>query len=197
MYKDSIALSEELQQYASPKSRLTRMIRSGEVIQVRRGIFLDGNDTTASLKTLANIIYGPSYISFEYALSFHGLIPERVSALTSAVYNKNKNKTFNTPVGAFYYYYLPVHVYPYGIQRQQENESNFLIASPEKALMDALYRTRDITSKRALHALLIEDWRCDVDFLSRMNSDILEFLAPRYNRKIHSIFLNWFKEKNA
>jgi hypothetical protein len=197
MYKDSIALAQELQHYASPKSRLTRMIRSGDVIQVRRGLFLDANDRTTSLKSLANILYGPSYISFEYALSFHGLIPERVTALTSAIFNKNKNKTFRTPVGVFYYYYLPVRVYPYGIKREQDNGTSYLVASPEKALLDALYRTKDISSKKALDILLIDDWRIDVHRVMQMDRESLEFLAPLYNRKIHTLFLKWFEDINA
>ncbi len=197
MYKDSMALAQELQHYASPKSRLTRMIRSGDVIQVRRGLFLDGHDKNTSLKSLANIIYGPSYISFEYALSQHGLIPERVNAITSASFNKNKNKTFNTPVGSFYYYYLPVQVYPYGIQSEADDGAGYLIASPEKALLDALYRTRNVSSKKALQALLTENWRLDMERLHQMDQKSLKFLTPLYNRKIHHLFLNWFKENNA
>lgn len=115
-----MALSQELQNYASPKSRLTRMIRHGDVVQARRGLYL-GRDETYSIKSLANVIYGPSCISFEYALSYHGLIPERVDSVTSATFNKNKNKSFATPLGVFYYYYLPVRVYPYDIVRLQEN----------------------------------------------------------------------------
>ena len=89
MPKDHLTLMHELRDYASPKARLTRMIKSGDVIQVRRGLFLEARETGHSLKSLASVIYGPSYISFEYALAHYGLIPERVQSVTSAVYNKN------------------------------------------------------------------------------------------------------------
>ena len=118
MYKDHAILIQELKSYASPKARITRLIKSGRVIQVRRGLFLESGDRDYSLKSLASIVYGPSYVSFEYALSHYGLIPERVNVVTSAVYNKNKNRRFHTPVGDFYYYYLPIRVYPYCITRE-------------------------------------------------------------------------------
>ena len=47
------------------------------------------------LEVLANLIYGPSYVSYEYALTYYGLIPERVFEVTSAT--TQKNKMFNTP----------------------------------------------------------------------------------------------------
>ena len=107
---------QDLKQYASPKARL---IRSGELIQVRRGLFVDNSQESG--KALAAVIYGPSYLSFQYALAFHGLIPERVAVNMSASYGKNKDKYYSTPLGEFSYFYLPQAVYPYGIQWLEEN----------------------------------------------------------------------------
>lgn len=191
MYKDHMTLIQELKDYASPKARITRMIKSGEVIQVRRGIFLDGKESGYSLKSLASIIYGPSYISFEYALSHYGLIPERANAVTSAVYRKNKNRRFHTPLGDFYYYYLPADVYPYGIIREEENGQSYLIASPEKALLDMLYKARGITSLKALNALLFEDWRMDADRVASMDRESILPIAPLYGKKAVSLFTDW------
>ena len=42
---------------------------------------------------ITNICYSPSYILFEYTLSY-GLIPEYVSVYTSACFNKKNNKTY-------------------------------------------------------------------------------------------------------
>lgn len=191
MYKDHMTLIQELKDYASPRARITRMIKSGEVIQIRRGIFLDAQDSGYSLKSLASIIYGPSYISFEYALSHYGLIPERATAVTSASYKKNKNRRFHTPLGDFYYYYLPADVYPYGITREEENGQSYLIATPEKALLDMLYKARGIASLKALHALLFEDWRMDADRIAAMNRKSIETIAPLYRKKAVGIFAEW------
>ena len=100
-YLDTLYISDQLKEYASPKSKLTTMIQSGELIKIKRGLYIPGDRKGYSLKTLANKIYGPSYISFESALAFHGIIPERVVNITSAVYNKNKDKTFHTQVGTY------------------------------------------------------------------------------------------------
>ena len=99
MYKDHLTVMHDLGAYASPKAKLTRMLHSGELLQVKRGLFIEAGDTEWSAKTLAGMIYGPSYISFEYALAYYGLIPERADTVTSAIYNKNKNKIFHTPAG--------------------------------------------------------------------------------------------------
>jgi predicted transcriptional regulator of viral defense system len=193
MVKDHLSLMYELRGYASPKSRLTRMIKSGEVTQVRRGIFLMAQEADCSLKSLASIIYGPSYVSFEYALAHHGLIPERVSGVTSAVYNKNKNRTFHTPLGDFYYYYLPAAVFPYDVAWGVENGQHYLMATPEKALCDTLYKTRGIGSVGEIGALLLEDWRMDREAILSMERESLVFLAPLYKKKIFSLFLKWLE----
>ena len=120
------------------------------------------------------------------------MIPERVTALTLAVYNKNKNREFQTPVGNFYYYYLPKTVYPYGIVREMENDQSYLIATAEKAVCDALYKARDVTSRKDLETLLLVDWRIDEDKLFKLDKENLGFLVPLYQRKIHKLFWEWY-----
>ena len=194
MHKNHLTMMHELRDYASPKSRLTRMIKSGDVIQVRRGIFLDAQEKTGySLKSLAAVIYGPSYISFEYALAHYGLIPERVCAVTSAAYNKNKNRRFSTPLGDFYYYYLPAAVFPYGVVLGSENDQGYLIATPEKALCDTLYKTRGIGSLKAVQALLFEDWRMEREAVLSLDRASIIFLAPLYRKQIFRLFLKWLE----
>ena len=80
-YPDFLFLMDHLKPYASPRAKLTQMIKSGEIIKVRRGLYVWPPPASWSLKTLANKIYGPSYISFEYALSYHQMIPERVEMI--------------------------------------------------------------------------------------------------------------------
>lgn len=170
------------------------MIKSGDVIQVRRGIFLDAPEKTGySLKSLAAVIYGPSYISFEYALAHYGLIPERVQVVTSAAYNKNKNRRFSTPLGNFYYHYLPAAVFPYGVVLGSENDQSYLIATPEKALCDALYKARSIDSLKAMQALLFEDWRIDREAVLSLDRESLIFLAPLYRKQIFHLLLKWLE----
>ena len=191
IYLDYLGIMDALKTYASPKSKLTTMIKKGEVIKIRRGLYLPGDAKAYSLKILANIIYGPSYVSFESALSYYGLIPEKVQAITSACFNKNKNKLFQTPVGTFVYKYINTKVYAYEICRLEENETPFLIASPEKALCDMLSKIKGIQDIQSLEYLLREDLRIDFEGLARMNVEKLKFLATLYGKRILTLLCDY------
>ena len=188
MFKSHLQLVEELKQYSSPKAKITRMINSKEIIQIKRGIFLDADDDTYSLNSLSSVIYGPSYISFQGAMSFYGIIPERVKIITCASYNKNKNKVFQTPVSNFYYYPVPTRVYPYCVTTMEENDQKFIIASPEKAICDSLYKVRNITTEEDLINLLVEDWRIDLDVIKNLNRKSFKFLLPLYEKQTCNLF---------
>ena len=88
MIKTTAMLLEELREYGSPKSKLARMAERGECFPITRGLY--ETDRNAPAYLLAGSIYGPSYISFEYALSRYGLIPEAVYAVTCATFEKKK-----------------------------------------------------------------------------------------------------------
>ena len=92
MIKTTAMLLEELREYGSPKSKLARMAERGECFPITRGLY--ETDRNAPAYLLAGSIYGPSYISFEYALSRYGLIPEAVYAVTCATFEKKKKKKY-------------------------------------------------------------------------------------------------------
>ncbi len=192
MYKSHLQLIADLNNYSSPKSKITRMLQSKKIIQIKRGIFINAEDVTYSLNSISSIIYGPSYISFERAMSFYGLIPEKVTAITCATFNKNRNKKFHTPIGNFYYYDIPAKVFPYDTLIREENGQKFLIASPEKAICDTLCKINDIKNIDALHNLLKENFRIDFDEISKLKKESLEFLIPFYRKKICNLFGEWF-----
>jgi predicted transcriptional regulator of viral defense system len=180
MYYDTLYLMNTLSDYSSPKSKLTNMVKSGEIVRIRRGLYVKEGDYDK--KSLANMIYGPSYISFEYALSWYGLIPERVVIVTSAVFNKNKNKEFDTPVGRFGYYYISPSVYPYGIIREEIDKEPFLVATKEKALCDTLYKIKNTGRNIDIEALLFDDLRIDETELLTLNRKDVALIAPLYGR---------------
>ena len=85
---------------------------------------------------IANKIYSPSYISFESALSWHGLIPEGVYSITSAA--SIKTNTFKTTIGTFTYRHLkPELMFGYALVSAGNKQAK--IAEPEKAILDFLY----------------------------------------------------------
>jgi len=194
MIKDHLTIMDEMKRYASPRARLTRMLKSGTIIQVRRGLFVDNKNI--SPRVLAPLIYGPSYISFQYALQHFGLIPERVNIVTSATYNKNKDKMYHTPLGEFKYYYLPCTVYPYGIMKEEEDGFSYLLASPEKALCDTLYKASGINTIDDLELLLLDDWRMVREDLLKLDSGFISFIAPLYHKRSLVILDKWFRKEN-
>ncbi|MCF7911535.1 MAG: hypothetical protein K9M99_03325 [Candidatus Cloacimonetes bacterium] len=195
MIKPHVLLVDELRKYASPKAKITRLLQKRELIQVKRGLFLAADDSDYSLMSISSIVYGPSYVSFASALSYYGFIPERVAGITCATYGKNKNREFHTPVADFYYYYLPGAVYPYEVVIREENGQNFLIATPEKAICDSLYKIKGINNLEEIAELILSDWRIDQEALDSLNKDVLDFLVPLYRRRICGLFLKWLTKR--
>ena len=86
-------LMEKYRNYKNPKAKIKREIDDGKYFKLIRGVYEDNLNVEGYL--LANIIESPSYLSFEYALSKYGLIPERVLHYTSATTLKKHNKIVN------------------------------------------------------------------------------------------------------
>lgn len=186
----SLELKEQVKQYASPRSRISRLIKNKEIIQIRRGLYVD--NTGVSKTALAPLIYGPSYISFQWALSHYGLIPEEVKVLTSASFNKNKNKTYKTPLGEFHYYYIPNKIYPYGLRMMQTENYSYLIASPEKALCDSVYKISYAINTNDMNMLLLDSWRMEKEDLLKLDKDFIQWIAPLYGKKSLLALAKWF-----
>ena len=62
-----------LMEYSNKNNKISRNIRDGKLFKITTGLYETNPNTPGYL--LAGSIYGPSYISFEYALSYYGLIP--------------------------------------------------------------------------------------------------------------------------
>ena len=97
MLKTHLVLMDELKSYRNPAMKITSLVKTGELTRVVRGLYETDPHTPGHL--LAASIYGPSYLSFEYALAHHGLIPEAVHQYTSASFDKKRTKQFETPFG--------------------------------------------------------------------------------------------------
>ena len=87
-------LKIKYKEYSNLNQKISLEVKKGNLIRIKRGLFTDNLEIDK--KVIANLCYGPSYISFEYALSYYGLIPEYVSTITSACFNKKNNKTYNS-----------------------------------------------------------------------------------------------------
>lgn len=187
-------LMSHLEEYSNKRDVITRLIRSGQIIRVKKGLYVFGQDYRKGLvskEVLANQIYGPSYISFEYALSYYGMIPERVETLTSAT--TGRSRIFNTPLGSFSYRHLPVEKYGCGITiKQLDDHHSMFIATPEKAILDQVYISQGLTGKMKLEEYFRDDLRIDEDFLKKLSIERLReiadcFSSPKVSRAVNYI----------
>jgi hypothetical protein len=143
-------LKDALVAYGNPRMKISRMLAAGELIPLRRGLYL--SDRTVEPLALASAIYGPSYVSFESALAWHGLIPERVEEVVCATLKRPVR--FETPVGRYCYRHVPCRVFAIGIERVEDSLLPWLLASPTKALCDSVALDASIRSQKDVRAWL-------------------------------------------
>jgi hypothetical protein len=168
MIKTTAMFLDELREYGSPKSKLSRMVKRSECFPITRGLYETDPNVPAHL--LAGSIYGPSYISFEYALSCYGLIPEAVYTVTCATFEKKKKKKYETAFGTFTYRDVPSEAFPLGIRLVQEGDYFYRIAEPEKALCDQLYTMPPVPNTQELLRLLTDDLRVEEAELRKLDA---------------------------
>lgn len=166
-----------LSAYKDPNNKIKQLVDKGEVIRLKRGLYVAGDlyrNDALSAELLANLLYGPSYISMDYALSFYGIIPERVYEVTSMT--TKLRKEYETPFGRYTYIKSSKCLYPVGITFVQSSDtSSFMIATKEKALCDKLVYTKNlqITSLKGMREYLKEDMRLDLNALQEFDSEIV------------------------
>jgi len=175
-----------------PRDKINKLLRRGDIVRIRKGLYTFGRlyrRGPLSRELLANLIYGPSYISLEYALSYHGLIPERVSTVTSVALGRSRE--FDTPVGTFTYRSLSLQRYAVGAQLVESPAGSFLIACGEKALADKVWTDKRFSGTRRsdFGPYLEEDLRIDFALLARLDRSRFERIQQAYgSRKIHRLF---------
>lgn len=169
--------------YKRPFDKISELTRQKMLVAVKRGVFIPGSElkiTGPDPFLLANVIYGPSYISLESALSHWGMIPEKVVATVSATIKPARK--YKTPAGTFEYIRMPLPYYAFGLQHVALTpKQHILIASPEKALCDKIIATSGIflRSKKQTIEFLLEDLRINEPALRELNSVVLEEWIPK------------------
>ncbi|MBM4252050.1 MAG: hypothetical protein FJ146_08775 [Deltaproteobacteria bacterium] len=167
--------------YKAPRDAITRLLRQQAVIRVKKGIYVLGPiyERPFSPHVLANLIYGPSYVSGHAALAYYGLIPERVETLSSTT--PNRRKEFRTPIGTFIYNYLPMHLYRTSVTLQGLGTNRaFLLASREKAILETMLQEADIATMGD-----VRDWldamRIDIRDLKELRKSEIRRLAKLFD----------------
>ena len=165
-------------------AKIAYMVNKGELIRLKKALYTLGEDyQTTSINTisLANTLYAPSYVSFDYALSYYGLIPERIYEITSATMRMKKE--FDTPLGRFTYRPVPLQAYALGVDWLYDNiHGGKLIATSEKALCDKIRSDRGIgrLSQQKLRDYLAFDLSIDMDLLYTLDPELIMAIATAY-----------------
>jgi len=146
------------------------------ILRARRGLYVVAPRVSrkeVDKFLLANHIYGPSYISLETALEYHGLIPEAVYEVRSVT--PFRGKEYDTMFGRFLYRSVPKGYFKTGISMTGTDEQRYLMASPEKALCDLLMLTSDlrIQSARAMREYLEGFLRIDMERVASFDQAVV------------------------
>ncbi|MFB3891726.1 MAG: hypothetical protein ACE15C_06855 [Phycisphaerae bacterium] len=160
-------------------SLVKRALASGEIVHVRRGLYcLSAKYLPDKIDplVLAQRVYGPSYISLETALSYHGWIPEAVYAVTSV--SLDRSREFDTPLGHFGFTRVPQETFYAEVSRVEKTPGNsFLLASPLKTLADYVYVHKlDWRSARPV----VEGLRVEEGLLAEIKANAFDVLLANY-----------------
>ena len=187
---DFQVLTDVLRRYRKPADRTARMVDDGDIVRVRKGIYVFGAPFWRQAivrEQLANLIYGPSYVSLDSALSYYGLIPERVDAVTSVT--TGRSREFETSFGSFTYHSLARNRYSTGVTLVTTGIVSFLMATPEKALADKVWTDKRLRGDmNEFEDYLLVDLRLDLSGLTELDPARLRDIDTSYNsRKVSNL----------
>lgn len=170
--------------YKRPNDKIHSLIQEQKLITLKKGLYVWNSDHLPENFSIANVLFAPSYVSAESALSFYGLIPERVFSTVSMTIKTSRK--FTNDIGDFVYIKLPTPYYSFGIKRVELRENQFAImATPEKALMDKVITTSGILlrSEKSAKEFLIENMRMDPEQLKSLNISEMKIWAETSPKK--------------
>lgn len=189
-----------LADYKKPRDVVTKLLTNGKIIRIRKGYYCFGEVWRRQAvlpEMLANLIYGPSAISLDYALSHYGLIPEQVKMITSVT--PGRKRLYETPVGRFQYIHLPSSFFSIGLTLEKSNSYQYLIMKPIKALADKVWTDSRFNprSHKVFSDYLFQDLRIDENnLLTFLNEDILTEIEHNFTTKKIKLLVEFLDRLN-
>ena len=169
--------------HRKPRDRISRLLRKGVLTRVKKGLYVINSPyhpKPYSKEVLANLIYGPSYVSLDYGLAYHGLIPERIEEVTSICCTRNKS--YDTPLGRFTYRFLNSRLYDQGVSLVRiDAHRSFFMAIPEKALIEKMILTFGRKWDGDVRAALFDDLRIDEPSFRSLRITRVEKIVALFN----------------
>jgi len=164
-----------------------RAIAKGEIVRLKRGRYCLAERfrrRPLNLFAVAQRLYGPSYVSFESALSYHGWIPESVPAVTSAC--AGRSCSFETELALFDFRRVPARLFLAHVDRIVDGDAVFFMATPWRAVADYVYINRK--DWRGVDPL-IKSLRIEGDDFGKTTREELESIDLSFGKRRVTRFL--------
>ena len=177
-------------------TKAKRLEQDGKIIRLKKGLYVTSpriSRMELSPFLLANHIYGPSYVSMQTALRYYGLIPEAVYSAQSMTTGVARD--YENTVGTFNYIHVPTRYYNIGVTMNESAGVTFMIATPEKALCDLLYKKEPVYSIKQLKELLFNDLRIDENEFKKLNKKDIISICDYYQKKNLNFLKKMLKEE--
>lgn len=178
---DSSTFSLYNEKPQSLRRQVREWIKKDYLIPLKRGLYIFSGEwrkIQPSVLFIANFLVLPSYVSLEYALGFYDIIPEKVTVVTSVT--TKKTKIFKNLLGSFEYRSIKENLF-FGLKKEIDNNQEFFIALPEKALLDYFYLNSHFQGNFSeLESLRLQN-------LENLNTELLETYGLKYNKRIRKI----------
>lgn len=158
-----------------PTQKIAKLRKNGIIATIKNGMYSD--DPEHDTLPAACEMFPFAYLSFEYALAKHGLIPERINSYTCAASGLQRRYIIESDLGVYTYRNVPFDFSRKGISYMLEGCS---IAGPEKALLDMLHVVPSVRSLKSLRVLLFEDLRIDEIEFERLDKQLMVELCDLY-----------------
>ncbi len=122
----------EIEKDNTAYKKVEELISKNVLKRAKRGLYILVGKEQPSNFELANHLYQPSYVSLASALNLYGIMVQTPYETTSVTTNPTKSLTFENQT--FSYAHINRKYY-WGYKK----ENSALIATPEKALVDAIF----------------------------------------------------------
>jgi hypothetical protein len=159
-----------------------RASSAGEILRLKPGLFVLAPPYRKSEPhpfALAAVLHSPSHVSLESALSYHGLIPEAVYQVSSVT--GGRSRQFATPLGIFDFRRVPMRSPRAGVEAREIARNTWaFIATPLRAIADAVYLNRNVTWEHDGLHFLLESLRIEQDDLETLSFSNLEEISEGF-----------------
>jgi predicted transcriptional regulator of viral defense system len=124
--------------YKQAKNLITKLVKNGWLMRIKRGLYAISDLSTRGFLTLspyvvANLLVPDSYVSFESALQQYGMFDQLTDKTISVSLKMYKAVKLNTTE---YSFVKTKPDYFFGWQEVNVDNNNVRVATPEKALID-------------------------------------------------------------